>query len=134
MLLAGTLRRGDSARYERAMVDAIEGISQGIEGLRAIIADLRPAALDEIGLQPALEALVHRRSTDTLKIVSKLELPGRGFGSPALDPELETTVYRLVQEALTNVTKHSSARTAQVTVTADAARADRRGARRWRGL
>ncbi len=118
VLLAGTLRRGDSARYERAMVDAIEGISQGIEGLRAIIADLRPAALDEIGLQPALEALVHRRSTDTLKIVSKLELPGRGFGSPALDPELETTVYRLVQEALTNVTKHSSARTAQVTVTA----------------
>ena len=118
VLLAGTLRRGDSARYERAMADAIEGISQGIEGLRAIIADLRPAALDEIGLQPALEALVHRRSTDTLKIVSKLELPGRGFGSPALDPELETTVYRLVQEALTNVSKHSSARTAQVTVTA----------------
>ena len=118
VLLAGTLRRGDSARYERAMADAIEGISQGIEGLRAIIADLRPAALDEIGLQPALEALVHRRSTDTLKIVSRLELPGRGFGSPALDPELETTVYRLVQEALTNVSKHSSARTAQVTVTA----------------
>ena len=134
VLLAGTLRRGDSARYERAMVDAIEGISQGIEGLRAIIADLRPAALDEIGLQPALEALVHRRSTDTLKIVSKLELPGRGFGSPALDPELETTVYRLVQEALTNVDQTLQRPDGAGHGHGSAARADRRGTRRWRGL
>ncbi len=118
VLLAGTLRRGDPARYAAAMSEAVDGLSQGIEGLRAIIADLRPAALDEIGLRPALEALVHRRSNDTLKIVSKFEIPGRGFGTPALDQELETTVYRLVQEALTNVSKHSGARTAQVTVTA----------------
>ena len=114
VLLAGTLRRADPARFEPALQEAIDGISHGIEGLRAIIADLRPAALDEIGLRPALDALLHRRSTETLKIVSKLELPDPEI--PALDPELETTVYRLVQEGLTNVSKHSEARTAWVTI------------------
>lgn len=116
VLLAGTLRRADPTRYEPAISEAIDGISMGIEGLRAIIADLRPAALDEIGLRPALDALMHRRSSDTLTIIPKLELPSRSRGGPVLDPELETTVYRIVQEALTNVAKHSGARTAWVTV------------------
>lgn len=115
VLLASTLRRGDPETYEQAVREAMDGISQGIEGLRAIIADLRPAALDEIGLRPALDALLHRRGTETLKIIPKIELPSRR-GALILDPELETTVYRLVQEALTNVTKHSGARTVWVTV------------------
>ncbi len=117
VLLAGTLRRGDPGAYAPAISEAIDGISHGIEGLRAIISDLRPAALDEIGLRPALDALVHRRSTDTLRIIPQLELPSRALGDPVLDPELETTVYRIVQEALTNVAKHSAARTAWVTIT-----------------
>jgi signal transduction histidine kinase len=120
VLLASTLRRADPVRYEPAIGEAIEEISQGIEGLRAIISDLRPAALDEIGLRPALDALLDRRNTDTLKIISKLDLPSQARGDPVLDPELETTVYRIVQEALTNVAKHSAARTAWVTITTDA--------------
>ncbi len=120
VLLAGTLRRGDPARYEPAISEAIAGISQGIEGLRAIISDLRPAALDEIGLRPALDALLDRRTTNTLKIISKLELPTGAHGGPVLDPELETTVYRIVQESLTNVAKHSGARTAWVTIASSA--------------
>ena len=82
VLLASTLRRGDPDRYEQAVREAMDGISQGIEGLRAIIADLRPAALDEIGLRPALDALLHRRGTETLKIIPKIELPSRARGGP----------------------------------------------------
>jgi len=119
MLLSGTLRRGDPSRYEDMMRDAIEAIEQGIESLRAIIADLRPAALDELGLQPALEALLGRRRDGGLKIESELALPDAGAGDAALEPELETTIYRLVQEALTNVVKHSGASRARVAVQVD---------------
>jgi signal transduction histidine kinase len=116
VLLAGALRRGDPARYEAALREAIDTITLGIEGLRAIIADLRPAALDEIGLKPALDALLARRESGTVRIVARLRLPDPARGDVPLDPEIETTVYRLVQEALTNIIKHSGARTAWVEV------------------
>ena len=116
VLLSGSLRRADPTRYEAAMRDAIEGVEQGIEGLRAIIADLRPAALDEIGLKPAIEALLERRGHGGLEIVPRLQLPDPRDGQQALDPELETTIYRLVQEALTNTAKHADASTVNVEV------------------
>ena len=118
VLLSGTLRRGDEGRYGSAIADAVDGIEQGIEGLRAIISDLRPAALDDIGLKPAIQALLERRSRDGLGIISELALPDPQTADRRLDPDLETTVYRLVQESLTNVVKHARASTVHVTVTA----------------
>jgi signal transduction histidine kinase len=95
-----------------------EGVAQverEIENLRAIITDLRPAALDELGLVPAIEALVARVTTvEGLTIASDLKLPGPG--GARLAAELETTVYRLVQEALTNVAKHAHAENARLAV------------------
>ncbi len=120
VLLSSTLRRGDPSRYEGVMRDAIEAIEQGIESLRGIIADLRPAALDELGLRPALDTLLDRRRGDGLEVKGELELPDPSAGDAALEPELETTIYRLVQEALTNVVKHSRATTAHVAVLAGA--------------
>jgi len=122
VLLSGVLRRADTTRYEQAIREAVEVTEQGIEGLRAIIVDLRPAALDEIGLKPAIEALLERRSDSSLVIEPQLDLPDQRLGERALDPELETTVYRLVQEALTNVVKHAHASVVGVAVTADAKR------------
>jgi signal transduction histidine kinase len=116
VLLSGSLRRADPTRFEAAMREAIVAVEQGIEALRAIIADLRPAALDEIGLKPAIQTLLERRGHDRLEIVARLELPDPRVGERALDPELETTVYRLVQEALTNTAKHADATTVQVEV------------------
>ena len=118
VVLSGVLRRGDASLYEAAMREAVGSIEQGIDGLRAIISDLRPAALDEIGLKPAIEALLERRGKGELQIAHRLELPDSRGAGPTLEPELETTVYRLVQEALTNVVKHSGARTVRVDVNA----------------
>ena len=87
---------------------AVEQIAGEIENLRAIITDLRPAALDQLGLGAALEALTGRIATgDGLDIELALELD-------RLDPEVETTVYRLVQEALTNIKKHARASSVRI--------------------
>ncbi|MGI8800600.1 MAG: GAF domain-containing protein [Solirubrobacteraceae bacterium] len=118
IVLAVSLRRGDAQAHARAMGQAIDQIGQEIENLRGIIADLRPAALDELGLGPAIEALLDRRGHGDFEIVSDLRLPDPLIGDARLGADLETTVYRLVQEALTNVAKHARARLVHVAVVA----------------
>jgi signal transduction histidine kinase len=121
LMLSAARRRGDAGQTEAAVDQAIEQIEQEIENLHAIISDLRPATLDELGLRPTLEALLERRSDHgSLTIVSELALPDPREADNRLPPEIESTVYRLVQEALTNVVKHAKARNARVAVVASA--------------
>jgi signal transduction histidine kinase len=120
VLLASTAGRDDADSKDRAIRQAIDDIELEIENLRAIITDLRPSLLDDLGLLPAIEALVGRRGEDGLEIVSDLALPGAGAGGPGLSHELETTVYRLVQEALTNAVKHAHADHVRVSIRHDA--------------
>ncbi|MBE2315608.1 GAF domain-containing sensor histidine kinase [Solirubrobacter sp. CPCC 204708] len=112
MLLSGARRRGDAARIGAAIEDALEQITTAIGDLRSLITELRPAALDELGIKPALESLAARfeRQTD---IEVDLDVT-----DTRLDPEIESTVYRLVQEALTNITKHARAQRVAVQVEA----------------
>ena len=72
---------------------------------------LRPAVLDELGLVPAVEqlALEFMQGRGVAVDVSAV-----GFGPERLPPALETTVYRVVQEALTNTAKHGGARTVSI--------------------
>ena len=121
LMLSAARRRGDAGQTEAAVDQAIEQIEQEIENLHAIISDLRPATLDELGLRPTLEALLERRSDHgSLTIVSELALPDPREADKRLPPEIESTVYRLVQEALTNVVKHAKARNVRVAVVASA--------------
>jgi signal transduction histidine kinase len=105
-------------RDEQAMaetVDAVlEGLDREIDGLRHLITELRPAALDDLGLQAALQALARRaQAMDGLDVQIDIDLSGEqrlaGDGAQRLDPELESTIYRVVQEALTNVGRHAQA-------------------------
>jgi signal transduction histidine kinase len=118
--LSAALRRvgdGDAAELLRESVAQVE---REIENLRAIITELRPAALDELGLAPAIEALVARVSAvEGLAIECAVTLPD---GATRLGQQLDTTVYRLVQEALTNVAKHAHAEHARVSVATAAGR------------
>jgi signal transduction histidine kinase len=110
VLLSSALRGEDLERAQTAMRQAVEQIEHEIANLRAIITELRPAALDELGLRTAIEALLERhREASGLQIDAELTLPGPSAGAERLDPELETAVYRMVQEALTNVAKHARA-------------------------
>ena len=105
VLLASAGPDADRASVDRAVGLVADGIQEQIEGVRTLITELRPAALDQLGLIPALESLLARIGTvEGLDVTGDLEI-----GSDRLDPELETTIYRFTQEALTNVAKHARA-------------------------
>ena len=109
--LSGGLR-GDEAELRSAVADAIGNVTQDIANLRSLIVELRPAALDEYGAAAAIQSLVERTaSREGLEIETHLDLePERGGSSTRHTSELESTVYRIVQECLTNVARHAEAR------------------------
>jgi signal transduction histidine kinase len=110
VLLSSGIQQGD--RLEETVRQAIGHIGTEIENLRNLITELRPAALDELGLEPAIASLLTRTSSvEGLELTRTIELGGGRY-----DPELENTVYRLVQESLTNIVKHGQASHVEVTV------------------
>jgi len=76
-----------------------------LQDVRRLAVQLRPKALDDFGLVPALERLVQTFS-ESSGITVELEAQ---VGKGRLPSDVETTVYRIVQEALTNVVKHAEA-------------------------
>lgn len=78
---------------------------------RRLIGGLRPPALDELGIVEAIESLVADARIEVPAIDFRHDLPGG-----RLPPGLETTIFRIVQESLTNIRKHAAARSASVTV------------------
>jgi signal transduction histidine kinase len=122
VMLTTALRRGPEGEVADLLREGVGQVEREIENLRAIITELRPAALDELGLVPAIEALIARVSTvQGLTIESALDLPGN---ERRLPQELETTVYRVVQEALTNIAKHAQAERVRVTISSTGGRID----------
>ena len=112
VMLDGARQTKDANRMTSSIDTAVAQIEVSIRNLQALITELRPAALDQIGLLPALEALLKRvAATSGVAIDSDVRL---GADGPRLDPEIERTLYRLIQESLTNVMKHAEA--AHVTV------------------
>ncbi|MER6981220.1 sensor histidine kinase [Streptomyces carpinensis] len=102
-------------------IDQARGlIGNQITSLRHLIVDLRPAALDELGLHPALQALC-RRTTDIFGVRVDLRMPRETGGIGDLLPaDTQAHVYRIVQEALTNAVKHGDP--TRVTVSMDSDR------------
>lgn len=105
--------RGDSgaAELRATLREGIDLIDAEIDNLSALIAELRPAALDEIGLVPALRTLAERKGREgklTIDLLARL-----GAGGARLPAETESVLYRLVQEALNNVVKHAGASRAE---------------------
>ena len=121
VLLSGARRTEDVERSRTAIDQALEIIGHGIANLRALITDLRPASLDELGTEPALSALVTRfRAQTGLEVDLDVDLAYEQGRQPDRHaPELELVIYRFVQEALTNVAKHAQAEAIHVRVVED---------------
>ena len=101
-----------SAKKSAAEMSSL--IDHTIQQVRSISYLLHPPLLDEIGLKSALEWYVEGL-TKRSGIEVSIQLDPQEF--PRLAPEIEMTVFRIVQEALTNVFRHSEAHKAEVTVT-----------------
>ena len=81
-----------------------------IDGVRQTSRDLRPTVLEDLGMVPALQYLVNELGQkDTIDVSLNVE-----GSTEDLSPALEVAIYRIVQEALTNVRRHSQASHAQV--------------------
>jgi two-component system, NarL family, sensor histidine kinase DevS len=91
---------------DAAAFDLRELVVSTLQDVRRLAVELRPKALDDFGLLPALERLAHT-FTEQVGIETDVEA---SLGETRLPEEVETALYRLVQEALTNVVKHSRAR------------------------
>ena len=112
--LANARDQHDAPALSSAVDEVLEGLGTEIDGLRHLITELRPAALDDLGLVPALEALARRaQAIDGLDVKTEIDFDST---HERMDAELESTIYRVVQEALTNVSRHAEATRAVVSI------------------
>jgi signal transduction histidine kinase len=99
-------RTAESAEARTALESVRELVISTLQDVRRLAVELRPSALDDFGLVPAVERLTETfREQSGLRVDLETQL-----GEERLPSEAETTLYRVIQEALTNVVKHSAAK------------------------
>jgi len=113
MTLSQIPRYDSVDRKDQAANDASEMAARAIQQVRSMSHLLHPPLLDEVGLLSAvrwyLDGLAERSG-----ILTSLEVQPADF--PRLTPDLETAIFRVIQEALTNVFRHSGAKKSWVTL------------------
>jgi len=96
---------GSSPELAHKLEDMAGIIDSTAQGIQRVAAELRPSVLDELGLRAAIEWEAREFATRT-GIECRVELPE---GQPAVDASRATAVFRIFQEALTNVARHAAA-------------------------
>ncbi len=118
-VLISTARRiSTDHKTDDLLAQTLDRVDHTIAEMRRLIADLRPATLDELGLATALEALIERLTWgEVLDVRLDVDLDFDAGRQPTrLLGQIEDTVYRLVQEALNNAARHSGTDQASVEV------------------
>jgi PAS domain S-box-containing protein len=113
MMLTAFTRQGPDSLKER-VTEAMAVIDRATQQTRSLSHLLHPPLLDEVGLMSALrwylEGLTRRSGIETFLEMDPVDYP-------RLSLELETAIFRIIQEALTNVFRHSGARNAWINLT-----------------
>jgi len=101
--------RADPQQAERELAEVTKSLKGHIQDVRHLIYDLRPLAVDQLGLVGAVQQQLERFGEETgIQAFSSMS------GDIALDPLAEVTVFRVVQECLSNVQKHANASQVEV--------------------
>jgi PAS domain S-box-containing protein len=115
--LAGKALAAQPAFAER-IIDMLQVLDDAVQSVRRISTELRPGLLDDLGLAAAIEWQAQEFQSRTgIGCHSRVE-----GDEPALEPRLATALFRIVQEALTNVARHAGASRVDVSLAEDATR------------
>jgi signal transduction histidine kinase len=101
---AQVLLESDPATARELMATVTQQAKEVVDEVRRLVYDLRPPALDEVGLVGALVRLAHQHSSAALQI--EVHAPA---ALPVLPAAVEVAIYRITAEALTNVVRHAHA-------------------------
>ena len=113
MIMNGQLLEDSKQRIGSRMADSMHLVAEAIALVRNVMTDLRPAVLDDYGLEAALQSYIDTyKSRYDIKVL--LDPPEQPI--PRLDPSVEMTLLRITQEALTNVARHAHADQANVSL------------------
>ena len=107
-----SLAERENAEYAFEQIEEIaQAASQSLTEVREIAGNLRPFQIDRLGLTKAIEALVRKIKATHLLVETKLDNIDK-----ILPPETEINLYRILQESLNNIIKHSQANTAKIKI------------------
>jgi signal transduction histidine kinase len=113
LALKGIEEATETEEARQSVLAVRELVVATLQDVRRLAVELRPKALDDFGLVPALERL-----SETFAEQADVDVHVQAVvGDARLPRELETALYRIVQEALTNVIKHADAKTVSVVLT-----------------
>src|SRR5215210_4194352 len=101
----------DSEKGRKDLDRVLERVQQTVGEARYVIADLRPTALDDFGLGAAVRLQVEKLSNEGSQVDYE-----EALGDERLPPEVETALFRVTQEALTNVYKHAPQARVKITL------------------
>jgi PAS domain S-box-containing protein len=101
----------DSEKGRKDLARALQLVQQTVGEARYVIADLRPTALDDFGLAAAVRLQVEKIGSEGSQVDYE-----EALGDERLPPEVETALFRVAQEALTNVHKHAPSARVRITL------------------
>jgi two-component system sensor histidine kinase UhpB len=115
LLLLSRLETRAPEALHPAVLDVQGSVRASLEDVRRIAIELRPEALEDLGLESALAVLCDRFAQRSgLDVLCRIDEP-----LPDLSPQTELVIYRVAQEALTNVARHSRSDSAELSLRAD---------------
>ena len=103
--------RSDPAQAEAELEEVERGLRDHVRQIRELIYDLRPPALDQLGLAEAVRQYAERFARD-----AGVDATVRTDGDLALDPLAEVTIFRVMQECLSNVHRHAGAKCVELSL------------------
>jgi len=104
-------QREDPEEMLEQVAEIAEAADHALFEVREIAHNLRPYQIDRLGLTKAIEAVVRKASTGTLRFTAQLDRI-----DSLLPPESEINLYRIIQESVNNIVKHSQATAASLTI------------------